>query len=148
MPIRWYYALDPHVQADWNELCVAFMKQYSLNVQLDVSLRDLQNTKQKYNESFAEYLTRWRKKLGQMRHRPTKIDQLIIAMEGCVPALSKKLGDLRIRNFEELYRFEVEKESDLAQENKFFSGRTGNRNAAGPSNNVHINAIRPPSSSF
>ena len=25
-PIRWYYALDPHVQADWKELCVAFMK--------------------------------------------------------------------------------------------------------------------------
>ena len=103
------------------------MKQYSLNVQLDISLRDLQNTKQKYNESFAEYLTRWREKLGQMRHRPAETDQLIIAMEGCVPALSKKLGDLRIRNFEELYRFEVEKEYDLAQENKFFSGRTANR---------------------
>ena len=44
-PIRWYYALVPHVQANWNELCAAFMKQYSLNVQLDVSLRDLQNTK-------------------------------------------------------------------------------------------------------
>ena len=55
--IRWYYALDPHVQADWNELCTKFIKQYSLNVQLDVSLRDLQNTKQKYNESFTEYLT-------------------------------------------------------------------------------------------
>ena len=40
-PIRWYYALNPHIQADWNELCAAFIKQYSLNVQLDVSLRDL-----------------------------------------------------------------------------------------------------------
>ena len=101
-PIRWYYALDPHVQADWNELCTTFMKQYSLNVQLDVSLRDLQNTKQKYNESFAEYLTRWREKLGQMRHRPAETDQLIISMEGCIPVLSKKLGDFGIRSFEEL----------------------------------------------
>ena len=25
-PIRWYYALDPHVQADWKELCAAFVK--------------------------------------------------------------------------------------------------------------------------
>ena len=57
-PIRWYYALDPHVQTDWNELCAVFMKKYSLNVQLDVSLRDLSNTKQRYNESFTEYLTR------------------------------------------------------------------------------------------
>ena len=124
------------------------MKQYSLNVQLDVSLRDLQNIKQKYNESFAEYLTRWREKLGQMRHRPAETDQLIIAMEGCVPVLSKKLGDLGIRNFKKLYRFGVQKESDLVQEKKFFSGRTANRTAAGPSNNVQINAIRPPSSNF
>ena len=90
------------------------MKQYSLNVQLDISLRDLQNTKQKYNESFTEYLTRWREKLGQMRYTPAKTDQLIISMEGCVPVLSKKLEDLGIRNFEELYRFGVQKESDLA----------------------------------
>ena len=147
-PIRWYYTLDPHVQAYWNELCAAFMKQYGLNVQLDVSLRDLQNTKQKYNESFAEYLTRWREKLGQMRHRPAETYQLIIAMEGCIPVLSKKLGDLGIHNFEELYRFGVQKEFDLAQEKKFFSGRTVNITAAGPSNNVQINAIRPPSSNF
>ena len=44
-PIKWYYALDPYVQADWNELHAVFLKQYSLNVQLDVSLRDLQNMK-------------------------------------------------------------------------------------------------------
>ena len=66
--------------------------------------------KQKYNESFAEYLTRWREKLGQMRHRPAKTDQLIIAMEGYVPVLSKKLGDLGILNFEELYSFGIQKE--------------------------------------
>ena len=86
--------------------------------------------------------------MSQMRHRPAEIDQLIIAKEGCVSVLSKKLGDLGIRNFEELYRFRVQKKSDLAQEKKFFSGRTANRNAAGPSNNMQINASRPPSSNF
>ena len=69
-------------------------------------------------------------------------------MEGYVPVLSKKLGDLGICNFEELYRFGVQKESDLAQEKKLFSGRTTNRNAVGPNNNVQINAIRPPINNF
>ena len=86
--------------------------------------------------------------MGQMRHRPAETDQLIISMEGYIPVLSKKLGDLGIRNFEELYRFGVQKESDLAQEKKFFNGSTANRNAAGPSNNVQINAIRPSSRNF
>ena len=64
--------------------------------------------------SFTEYLTRWREKLGQMRHRHAEADQLTIAMEGYILTLAKKLGDLGIRNFEELYRFGVQKESDLA----------------------------------
>ena len=56
-----------------------------------------------------------------MRHRPAESNQLVMAMEGCVLPLSKKLRDLGIINFEELYRFMVQKESDLAQEKKFSS---------------------------
>ena len=52
-PIRWYYNLESPVQNDWKELCAAFIQQYSLNTPMDVSLRDLQNVKQKFNESFS-----------------------------------------------------------------------------------------------
>ena len=83
-----------------------------------------------------------------MRYRPAEADQLTIAIEGCVPTLSKKLGDLGIHNFEELYRFGVQKESNLAQENKFFGGRPGNRNTANSSSDVQINAIKQSSSSL
>ena len=71
----------------------------------------------------------------------------MLAMEGCVPTLSKKLKDLGIRNFEELYRFRVQKESDLAQEKRFFGGRSGNKDGVSSSSNVHINTIRKSSSS-
>ena len=77
-------------------------------------MRDLQNTRQKFNETFTDYLTRWRGKLGQIRHRPTGANQLLIAIEGCAPPLAKKLKDLGIKNFEELYRFGVQKEADMA----------------------------------
>ena len=79
-----------------------------------------------------------------MRHRPDESDQLVIAIEGCVPALHKKLGDLGIRNFDELHRFGVQKESDLAQEKKFFSARPTNRNPASGSSNVQVNFVRQP----
>ena len=77
-------------------------------------MKDLQNTKQKFNETFMDYLTRWRGKLSQMRHWPAEADQLVIAIEGCAPQLARKLKDLGIRNFEELYRFGVQKEGDVA----------------------------------
>ena len=44
-------------------------------------------------------------------------------MEGCILIFFRKLRDLGIRNFEELHKFGVQKESDLAQDKKFFSGR-------------------------
>ena len=71
-------------------------------------------------------------------------------MEGCVPMLSRKLRDLGIKNFEELHIFGVQKESDLAQDKKYFSGRTSGREGTGsssmigPSHNVQINTIREP----
>ena len=65
-------------------------------------------------------------------------------MEGYVLPFSKKLRDLGIRNFEELYRFGIQKESDLAQEKKFFTRRLGSKEAGSLSSNVQINAIRQP----
>ena len=59
-------------------------------------MRDLQNTKQRFNEPFADYLTKWRGKLALMRHRPAEADQLMIAMDGCSPTLARKLRDLGI----------------------------------------------------
>lgn len=40
-PIRWYYSLESYIQADWEELYATFVKQYSLNIQMEASLRDL-----------------------------------------------------------------------------------------------------------
>ena len=62
--IQWYYTLDIHVQQDWKELCSAFIKQYGLNLQFEVSLRELQNTTQESDEPFTDFLTRWREKLA------------------------------------------------------------------------------------
>ena len=39
--VKWYYTLDAHVQQDWKELCSAFIKQYRLNAQFEVSLQEL-----------------------------------------------------------------------------------------------------------
>ena len=71
-------------------------------------------------------------------------------MEVYVSMRSRKLRDMRIRNFEELHKFGVQKESNLAQDKKFFSLRTsgreliGSSNIVGSSHNVQINAIREP----
>ena len=93
---KWYYTLDAHVRRDWNELCSSFIKQYGLNSQFEVSLRELQNTTQESDETFTDFLTRWREKLAQIKHKPTESDQLDIAIEVCISPLASKLKDMGI----------------------------------------------------
>ena len=129
--IKWYYTLDAHVRWDWNELCSIFIKQYGQNLQFEVSLRELQNTTQESDEPFTDFLTRWREKLAQMKHKPAESDQLDLAIEACVPPLANKLKDMGIRveayvphlasklkdmgirDFNELYHFGVQAEANL-----------------------------------
>ena len=111
--IQWYYTLDAHVQQDWKELCSAFIKQYGLNSQFEVSLRELQNTTKESDEPFTDFLTRWREKLAQMKYKPAESDQLDLAIEACIPPLADKLKDMDIKDFKDLYRFGVQVEADL-----------------------------------
>ena len=60
----------------------------------------------------------------------------MIVIKGCFLQLSKKLRDLGIQNFEKMYRFGVQKESDLAQEKKFFGERSACKDAVSSSSNV------------
>ena len=111
--IQWHYTLEAYVQQDWKELCSAFIKQYGLNSQFEVSLRELQNTTQESDEPFTDFLTRWREKLVQIKHKPAESDQLDLATEACILPLASKLKDMGISDFNELYYFGVQVEANL-----------------------------------
>ena len=66
----------------------------------------------------------------------------MLTINECVPPLARRLNDLGITNFKELYRFGVLKKIDVAQEKKYFGGRSGNKEE--PNSNVQINDIEQP----
>ena len=43
---RWYYSFDPNKTEVWNELVELFVDQFIFNTKIDVTLRDLETTKQ------------------------------------------------------------------------------------------------------
>ena len=73
-PVVWYHSLEKKIKEDWRELADAFLKQYVTDLEIDLSLRDLENTKQKPDESFKEYVDRWRSQLLKMQTRPSEKD--------------------------------------------------------------------------
>ena len=52
MAVNWYHGLEKSVRAHWKELCSTFLKQYEYNMKLEVSIKDLELTKQRSNEFF------------------------------------------------------------------------------------------------
>ena len=67
---RWYYSHDPRKTKVWNELVELFVDQFIFNTMIDVTLRHLQTTKQDAEETFSEYMTRWKTKASRMVNRP------------------------------------------------------------------------------
>jgi hypothetical protein len=57
---KWYYTLDIGTVKSWTELVNAFLTQFSFNTMIDITLRDLEITKQKEGgfPVFSKYLVR------------------------------------------------------------------------------------------
>ena len=71
---RWYYSLDLDKTKVWNELVELFVNQFIFITMIDVTLRDLETTKQGVGETFFEYMTRWKGKASRMINKPNEKD--------------------------------------------------------------------------
>ena len=99
---KWYYTLDIRKVKGWTELVNAFLTQFPFNMMIDITLRDLETTKQKEGETFSEYLVRWREKDSKMINRPGEKDQVNIIMKGLLPIYFNRMLSAPIMNFEQL----------------------------------------------
>ena len=82
---NWYYTLNVGQTKNWGELVEIFIDQFSYNTMIDVTLRGLETTHQRENETFFEFLVRWRAKASKMMYRPKEKDQVNMVMKGLLP---------------------------------------------------------------
>ena len=60
--LRWFLNLDDARVRSWEDICREFHKQYKYNIEADLTMRDLETTKQGPKESFSTFITKWRDK--------------------------------------------------------------------------------------
>ena len=72
-------------------MCSTFLKQYEYNTKLKVSIRDLQLTKQRTNESFSDFLTRFMNKARLMMNKLAEMDQVRMVVRNVSPNLIERL---------------------------------------------------------
>nr|XP_023883250.1 uncharacterized protein LOC111995578 [Quercus suber] len=101
--LQWYLSLENAKMNDWNKMAEAFAQQYSFNIQLDVSLKDLETIKQLSNESISDFLMRWRRKASKMLNLPSEKDQVRMVMKNVLPTYGRQLAPIPLKTFMDLY---------------------------------------------
>ena len=95
-------SLDPRKTKVWNELVELFVDQFIFITMIDVTLRDLEATKQGVGETFSEYMTRWKGKTSRMVNRPNEKDEINMIVKNLLSAYNSRLLSLPISSFGEL----------------------------------------------
>ena len=75
----------------WEDICREFHNQYKYNIEVDVTRRDLETTKQELKESFSAFITKWRSKATQMMNRPNEEEQLTMVVKNLLFVYHKYL---------------------------------------------------------
>ena len=73
-----------------------------------MSIRDLEQTKQRLNESFLDFLTRFMNKAGLMKNKLTKKDQVRMVVHNVSPNLVERLQMMNPKSFVDLYDDELQ----------------------------------------
>lgn len=131
----WYHSLEDKVKDDWRVLAEAFLAQYVTDMDVDSSLRDLENVKQKPDESFKEYMDRWKTQLVRMQTRPIEKDQIKMIIKGTKPFIYNRMRRMTsvIADFKQLKETVMDIEEEEAKNRKF--RRQGQKNGGESSGN-------------
>ena len=100
--LRWFLNLNDARARSWEDICREFHNQYKYNIEVDVTRRVLETTKQEPKESFSAFITKWRSKAAQMMNRSSEEEQLRMVVKNLLPIYYKYLFAQYFPNFKAL----------------------------------------------
>ena len=89
--LRWFLNLDDAKVRNWEDICHEFHNQDKYNIEVDVTRRDLETTKQEPKESFSAFITKWRAKAAQMMNRRSEEEQIQKMVKNLLPIYHEHL---------------------------------------------------------
>ena len=70
--LRWFLNMEDNRARNWEDICREFHNCYKYNIEVDVTRKDLETTKQEPKESFSAFIRKWMSKTAQMMNRPNE----------------------------------------------------------------------------
>ena len=113
IPLNWFDSLDPQKVSSWDDITKAFLAQYSCNTEFQVTLRELEVLKQKENEGFTTFYSRWRERAAQMIQRPSDTELVQKFVDNLSGPYKQHLQYLGLDTFKRVYDVGIKIENDL-----------------------------------
>ena len=79
-----------------------FLRQYSFSSDTSVTYRELEFLKQRLDESFSSFISRWREKTGEMIEQPANRDQMCMFFRSLQPRFARHLTGILFQDFRSL----------------------------------------------
>ena len=73
---KWFASVEPLRLCTWEDVAHEFLTQFAFSVDIDVSIRELEATRKRPDESISSFVTRWKEKVVGMIDQPKEQDQI------------------------------------------------------------------------
>ena len=84
---RWFTYLESSRCRTWDDLTQEFLQQFSFNIVIDVSRRELEAWRQRLDESVSSFFSRWWEKIAKIVDRPSEKDQIHMVLRSLQPRI-------------------------------------------------------------
>ncbi|OVA01755.1 hypothetical protein BVC80_9071g92 [Macleaya cordata] len=90
--LEWLMELDRSKYPSWSMLADAFIRPFNYGGDSRVTRRQLEAMQQGTNESFTDYISRWRRKVREMIDRPSEEEQIAIIRKNLRPNYQRMMS--------------------------------------------------------
>ncbi|WKA04767.1 hypothetical protein VitviT2T_022774 [Vitis vinifera] len=96
---HWFASLESSRRRTWDDLAQEFLRQFSFNIVVDVSRRELEALRQRTEESVSSFISRWRGKIAEIVDRPSERDQIQMVLRSLQPRIARHVVGVPFADF-------------------------------------------------
>ena len=112
--LRWFALVEPFRLRTWENVTHEFLTQFASSTSTDVSIQELEATKQRSNETISLFISRWRANVVDMIDWP-KEEQIDMVLRNLQLRFARRLISVPFKDLKSLFQVEINVKDAIAQ---------------------------------
>ncbi|KAL6322025.1 hypothetical protein AAG906_003167 [Vitis piasezkii] len=112
---RWFASVEPSRVRTWEDVAHEFLTHFAFSIDIDVSRREFEATRQRPNESISSFVSRYRAKVVGMIDRSKEQDQIDMVLRNLQPRFARRLVGIPFQDLKSLVHATFSVEEAIAR---------------------------------